>query len=99
MVAPRSATQAAARPLSKEPSMLKYLLGAAAAFALFAAPASACDDCKNCPNKKNTTAQADKKDDKGCQCKGTDGKCQCGEKCACEHCKHKHDKKDEPKKT
>ncbi len=79
--------------------MMKYLLGAAAALAFFATPASACDDCaKSCPHK-NDTAQAQKKDDKGCQCKGADGKCKCGDKCACEHCKHKGDKKDEPKKT
>jgi hypothetical protein len=39
--------------------MTKYLLGAATAFALLSAPALACD-C----NKKDTTAQADKKDDK-----------------------------------
>jgi hypothetical protein len=32
--------------------MLKYLLGAATAFALFATPVSACDDCKNCPHNK-----------------------------------------------
>ena len=78
--------------------MLKYLLGAAAALALFAAPASACDDCKNCPHEKDTTAQADKKDDKGCHCKGTaaDGKCKCGDKCTCDHCKPK---KEETKKT
>jgi hypothetical protein len=73
--------------------MTKYLLGAATAFALLSAPALACD-C----NKKDTTAQADKKDDKGCHCKstGADGKCKCGEKCACDHCKPK---KEEPKKT
>jgi hypothetical protein len=78
--------------------MTKFLLGAAAAFALFAAtPASACDDCKNCDHNK--TAQADKKDDKGgCHCKGSaDGKCKCGDKCTCDHCKAP--KKDEPKKT
>jgi hypothetical protein len=79
--------------------MLKYLLGAAAAFALFAAPALACEDCKNCPNKKVTTAQADKKDAPGCHCKttGADGVCHCGDKCTCDHCKA--GKKDEPKKT
>jgi hypothetical protein len=71
--------------------MTKYLLGAATAFALLSAPALACDSC----NKKDTTAQADKKDDKGCQCKnaGTDHKCKCGEKCACKP------QKEEPKKT
>jgi hypothetical protein len=82
--------------------MTKFLLGAAAALALFATPASACDDCKNCPHKKDVTAQADKKDDKGCHCKGTvaDGKCKCGDKCACDHCKMKAgEKKDETKKT
>jgi len=77
--------------------MMKYLLGAAAALTLFAAPASACDDCKNCPHAKATTALADKKDDKGCQCnKATDGKCKCGDKCTCDHCKPK---KEETKKT
>jgi hypothetical protein len=81
--------------------MLKYLLGAATAIAFFAAPASACDDCKNCPNKKDTTAQVDKKADKGCHCKttGADGVCKCGDKCTCDHCKAKGDKKEETKKT
>jgi hypothetical protein len=86
--------------------MQKLLLGAAAALMLFAVPASACDDCKNCDHKKNVTAQADKKDDKkdekGCHCKGTaaDGSCKCGDKCACDHCKeHKGEKKDEGKKA
>ena len=77
--------------------MQKYLLGAATAFVLFAAPALACDEC----NKKDTTAQADKKDDKGCHCKTTaaDGKCKCGDKCTCDHCKPKGEKKDDTKKT
>lgn len=79
--------------------MTKFLLGAAAAFTLVAAvPAAACDDCDK--QHKQTTAQADKKDDKaGCHCKGTgaDGKCKCGDKCTCDHCKA--GKKDEPKKT
>jgi len=79
--------------------MLKIILGAAAAIALFAAPASACDDCKNCQHKKETTAQADKKDDKACHCKGTEGACKCGDKCTCDHCKHKGDKKDDTKKS
>jgi hypothetical protein len=80
--------------------MTKYLLGAAAALALFAAPASACDDCKNCQHKKDVTAQADKKDDKGCHCSKEGGKCKCGDKCTCEHCKMKAgEKKDDTKKT
>jgi len=80
--------------------MLKFILGAAAAFALYAAPASACDDCKNCNHAKATTAQADKKDDKGCHCKGTvDGKCKCGDKCTCDHCKAKGTTKEETKKS
>jgi hypothetical protein len=79
--------------------MLKHILGAAAALTLFAAPVSACDDCKNCPHDKNTTAQADKKDDKGCHCTKEGGKCKCGDKCTCEHCKAKGDKKDAPKKV
>ncbi len=76
--------------------MLKYMLGASAALALFAAPALACD-C----NKSDTTAQADKTD-KGCHCKttGADGKCKCGDKCACDHCKMKAgEKKDDTKKS
>ena len=78
--------------------MLKFLLGAAAAFALLsAAPASACPDCKDCPHKHEASAQAqkagavaeaDKKDGKSCACaKSADTKaCQCGEKCACDAC-------------
>jgi hypothetical protein len=80
--------------------MLKYLLGAATAFALLATPASACDDCKSCPHAKNATAQADQKDDKGCHCKGNEaGKCTCGDKCQCDHCKAKVEKKDDTKKS
>jgi hypothetical protein len=79
--------------------MLKYLLGAAAAITLLAAPASACDDCKNCPNKKDTTAQADKKDDKSCHCDKAGGPCKCGDKCTCDHCKQKNEKKEETKKS
>jgi hypothetical protein len=81
--------------------MMKYLLGAAAALTLFAAPASACEDCKNCPHGKVTTAQADKKAEPACTCKGTgaDGKCHCGDKCTCDHCKAKGEKKEETKKT
>lgn len=81
--------------------MLKYVLGAAAAFALYAAPVAACDDCKNCKHHQET-AQADKKDVPGCHCKGAgpDGKCKCGDKCTCEHCKAaKAEKKDETKKS
>jgi hypothetical protein len=79
--------------------MLKYLLGAATALSLFATPATACDDCKNCP-KKDTTAQADKKDDKGCHCTKDGGKCKCGDKCTCDHCKSKAaESKTETKKS
>ncbi len=79
--------------------MLKFLLGAAAAFALLAAaPASAspCGDCKDCPHKKEASAQvqktgavaeADKKDAKTCGCDHAAAKdCKCGEKCACATC-------------
>ena len=79
--------------------MLKYLLGAATAIALLATPVSACEDCKNCQHHKETTAQADKKDAPGCHCKGSDGKCKCGDKCQCAHCKAKVEKKDDTKKT
>jgi hypothetical protein len=75
---------------------MKHLFAAAAALALFAAPALACDEC----NKKDVTAQADKKE--GCHCKstGADGKCKCGDKCTCDHCKPKGaEKKDDAKKT
>jgi hypothetical protein len=76
--------------------MTKYLLGAATAFALLSAPALACDSC----NKKDTTAQADKKDDNGCHCTKDGGTCKCGEKCTCDHCKAKgSEKKPEPKKA
>jgi hypothetical protein len=76
--------------------MLKFAIAAAAAFAFFATPASACDDCKG---KKETTAQADKKEEKGCHCTKEGGKCKCGDKCTCDHCKEKGDKKDAPKKA
>jgi hypothetical protein len=77
--------------------MLKFLVGAAAAFALLTAtPAAACGDCKDCPHKKDTTAQvqksgavaeADKKDEKGCHCdQAANKECKCGEKCACKDC-------------
>jgi hypothetical protein len=79
--------------------MLKHLLAAAAAFALFATPVLACDDCKSCPHKKDTTAQADKKDEKGCHCGKEHEKCKCGEKCTCAHGKDKVEKKDETKKS
>jgi hypothetical protein len=94
--------------------MLRYLLAAAAAFALVAAqPVRACEDCKNCPHHKDTVAQAEKADKKadpkaddkaekvGCHCAG--GKeCKCGPNCTCEHCSaHKavKEKKGEEKKT
>lgn len=77
--------------------MMKFLLGAAAAFALLAAvPAVACDDCKSCPQHKEhaakaekagSVAEADKKETKGCACDHAAGKeCKCGEKCACATC-------------
>jgi len=81
--------------------MLKYLLGATLGLALYATPATACDDCKNCDHKKDVTAQADKKPE-GCHCKttGADGKCKCGDKCTCDHCKPKGgEKKEDTKKT
>ena len=88
--------------------MLKFLLGAAAAFALLAAaPASACDDCKSCPHHKKeaaaevqktgAVAEADKKEQKGCGCDHAASKdCKCGEKCACATCPV-HGKKAEEK--
>ena len=89
--------------------MLKFLIGAAAAFALLAAtPAAACDDCKNCPHGKKETAAAtekkgtivaeDKKEEhKGCGCDHAASKdCKCGEKCKCASCPV-HGKKAEPK--
>jgi opacity protein-like surface antigen len=77
--------------------MLKFLLGAAAAFALLsAAPAAACDDCKSCPqhkaaaatgDSKGAVAEADKHEHKGCGCDHAANKeCKCGEKCACASC-------------
>lgn len=86
--------------------MLKYLLGAAAAFALLAAtPAAACEECQK---HQHTTAQAagtkatvaeEKKDEhKGCHCTSAKD-CKCGEKCACANCKAKEEKKEEQKKS
>jgi hypothetical protein len=77
--------------------MLKFLLGAAAAFALLsAAPAAACGDCEACPHKKDATAQvekagavaeAGKKEMKTCGCDHASSKeCKCGEKCSCATC-------------
>jgi hypothetical protein len=68
--------------------MLKFLLGAAAAFALVSAtPATACPDCKDCPQHKSVTAEAEKKDAKSCGCEHSASKeCKCGEKCACASC-------------
>ncbi len=79
--------------------MLKFLLGAAAAFALLTATpaaAAACGDCKECPHKKDTTAQvqqtgavaeADKHEHKGCGCDHAASKeCKCGEVCKCAAC-------------
>jgi hypothetical protein len=78
--------------------MLKFLLGAAAAFVLVSAtPASACPDCKDCPQHKATTAEADKKDAKTCGCDHAGNKeCKCGEKCTCASCPV-HGKKAEKK--
>jgi len=95
--------------------MLKFLIGAAAAFALLAAtPAAACDDCKSCPHgKKETAAATEKKatvvaeekkeEHKGCGCDHAASKeCKCGEKCACASCPvhgKKGEKKEEQKKS
>jgi hypothetical protein len=77
--------------------MMKLVLGAAAALALaLATPASACPDCKSCPHgKKDTVAQAEKKDD-SCHCVAKAGECKCGDKCACANCPV-HGKKGEKK--
>src|SRR5512135_3692750 len=85
---------AAASASQGAPHMLKFLIGAAAAFALLVAtPAAACDDCKSCPHGKKETAAAteqkgtmvaeDKKEEhKGCGCNHEGSKeCKCGEKC------------------
>jgi hypothetical protein len=95
--------------------MLKFLIGAAAAFALLTAtPAAACDDCKSCPHGKKETAAAteqkgtvvaeEKKDEhKGCGCNHEGAKdCKCGEKCKCASCPihgKKGEKKEEQKKS
>lgn len=80
--------------------MAKFLVAAAAAFALLtAAPARADEGCKNCPQHK--MAQAEKKDgDKpaACACAGEGKECKCGEKCGCPHC-HAAKAEKESKKT
>jgi hypothetical protein len=90
--------------------MLKFLASAVAALALLAAtPAAACgDDCKNCPmhkkeaaaqTSKGAVAEADKKDEKGCQCmQGEKKECKCGEKCACPSCPVHGKKAEKPEK-
>lgn len=90
--------------------MLKFLIGAAAAFALLAAtPAAACEDCKHCQHGKKETAAATEKqkgtmvaeekkeEHKGCGCDHSASKeCKCGEKCSCASCPV-HGKKGEKK--
>jgi hypothetical protein len=83
--------------------MFRFLLAAAAAFALsVAAPSRACDDCKNCPHAKTAAAEkagkGDKKDVVACPC--GDGKdCKCPAKCECPHCHAKKAAQPEEKKS
>ncbi len=83
--------------------MTRFVLAAAAAFALLMAPAAlACPDCNNkdCPHAKGAAAEKKGGATAGKDCCCHDGKeCKCGPNCTCPHCTAKKaaEKKDEKK--